>query len=460
MGNLIYLVEDDESIRKLVIYALESQGFELAGFESAEGFWKAMSEKKPDLAILDIMLPGEDGISVLKRIRKTQKRLPVIMLTAKVAEYDRVEGLDAGADDYISKPFGIMELIARVRAVLRRAEPAEAEDSEYKCGVLEIYWDRREVYADGKEASLTFKEFELLRMLVEHAGIVLPREKLLDSMNTTDNFIRPDYIIKWINDIHIDEHGSVCLLTMDRGMGKTSLSYALADKKISEMNDTFVAAYYCGSSQIQRDYILAINHALATGISERKTDSFVLLKRDALDRRQNMLESLEYFRKQHKLWDHKTKLMLIIDGLDELPQENQGLFDYIPAPENMPDNVYILLTSRNPVKEPLPEHVTKGLTEIRKKISDIMTVGADESSPNSYNNHTLLKEFVQKKVCLPSGKKPTEDEAESLIGLSGGIFLNLKLYAKLVESGMELHNLPALDSKELFSMYLGAALIL
>lgn len=104
------------------------------------------------------------------------------MLTAKVAEYDRVEGLDAGADDYISKPFGIMELIARVRAVLRRAEPAEAEDSEYKCGVLEIYWDRHEVYADGKEASLTFKEFELLRMLVEHAGIVLPREKLLDSI--------------------------------------------------------------------------------------------------------------------------------------------------------------------------------------------------------------------------------------------------------------------------------------
>ena len=312
----------------------------------------------------------------------------------------------------------------------------------------------RELYQREYRNILNSKS-EMANENVDGDTIGIELEKLLDSMNTTDNFIRPDYIIKWINDIHIDEHGSVCLLTMDRGMGKTSLSYALADKKISEMNDTFVAAYYCGSSQIQRDYILAINHALATGISERKTDSFVLLKRDALDRRQNMLESLEYFRKQHKLWDHKTKLMLIIDGLDELPQENQGLFDYIPAPENMPDNVYILLTSRNPVKEPLPEHVTKGLTEIRKNISDVMTVGADESSPNSYNNHTLLKEFVQKKVCLPSGKKPTEDEAESLIGLSGGIFLNLKLYAKLVESGMELHNLPALDSKELFSMYLG-----
>ena len=312
----------------------------------------------------------------------------------------------------------------------------------------------RELYQREYRNILNSKS-EMANENVDGDTIGIELEKLLDSMNTTDNFIRPDYIIKWINDIHIDEHGSVCLLMMDRGMGKTSLSYALADKKISEMNDTFVAAYYCGSSQIQRDYILAINHALATGISERKTDSFELLKRDAPDRRQNMLESLEYFREQHKLWDHKTKLMLIIDGLDELPQENQGLFDYIPAPENMPDNVYILLTSRNPVKEPLPEHVTKGLTGIRKNISDVMTVGADESSPNSYNNHTLLKEFVQKKVCLPSGKKPTEDEAESLIGLSGGIFLNLKLYAKLVESGMELHNLPALDSKELFSMYLG-----
>lgn len=182
MGNLIYLVEDDESIRKLVVYALESQGFEMAGFESAEGFWEAMSEKKPDLAILDIMLPGEDGISVLKRIRKTQSRLPVIMLTAKVAEYDRVEGLDAGADDYISKPFGIMELIARVRAVLRRADATGTDAGEYRCGVLQIFWDRREVYSEGKEAALTYKEFELLRMLVEHTGIVLPREKLLDSI--------------------------------------------------------------------------------------------------------------------------------------------------------------------------------------------------------------------------------------------------------------------------------------
>ena len=121
---MIYLLEDDESIRKLVIYALESQGYEARGFESPDQFRAAVEQQIPELAILDIMLPGEDGISVLKRLRAepATSRLPVIMLTAKNTEYDRVEGLDAGADDFISKPFGIMEMVARVRAVLRRAE--------------------------------------------------------------------------------------------------------------------------------------------------------------------------------------------------------------------------------------------------------------------------------------------------------------------------------------------------
>ena len=182
MKKLIYLVEDDESIRKLVTYALESQGFQMKGFESAEGFWTAMAEKMPDMAILDIMLPGEDGISVLKKIRRMQNTLPVIMLTAKNTEYDRVAGLDAGADDYISKPFGIMELIARVRAVLRRARPAVSEDDVYSCGKLNIFWDRREVHVDEEEVILTYKEYELLRMLVKHAGIVLTRESLLESI--------------------------------------------------------------------------------------------------------------------------------------------------------------------------------------------------------------------------------------------------------------------------------------
>ena len=134
---MIYILEDDESIRKLVIYALETQGFEAAGFENAERFWTAYHEKKPELVLLDIMLPGEDGLSVLKGIRKDDRRIPVIMLTAKSTEYDKVTGLDQGADDYVSKPFGIMELISRIKAVLRRsAQDQSAGAGEYECGML------------------------------------------------------------------------------------------------------------------------------------------------------------------------------------------------------------------------------------------------------------------------------------------------------------------------------------
>lgn len=178
---MIYLLEDDESIRKLVVYALETQGFSAAGFENAERFWKAVGEQVPELAILDIMLPGEDGLSVLRRLRERYDRLPVIMLTARSAEYDRVAGLDAGADDYISKPFGIMELIARIRAVLRRSEqPAAADADVTECGPLRVLWSRREVYVDGEPAALTFKEYELLRLFLENRGRVLTREVLLD----------------------------------------------------------------------------------------------------------------------------------------------------------------------------------------------------------------------------------------------------------------------------------------
>ena len=135
MRELIYLLEDDESIRKLVIYALNSQGYEAEGFEAHELFWSAMEKQLPELILLDIMLPGEDGISILKRIRRDAltKDIPVIMLTAKNTEYDRVVGLDAGADDYISKPFGIMELTARVRAVLRRNRMSWCPSGPFRC---------------------------------------------------------------------------------------------------------------------------------------------------------------------------------------------------------------------------------------------------------------------------------------------------------------------------------------
>jgi two-component system alkaline phosphatase synthesis response regulator PhoP len=180
---MIYILEDDESIRKLIIYALEMQGFEASGFENSERFWKAYDEKKPELLLLDIMLPGEDGLSVLKKIRKSDDRLPVIMLTAKTTEYDKVTGLDLGADDYISKPFGIMELISRVRAVLRRSDRSQPGSSgEYSCGRLKIMWDKREVYVGDELIPLTYKEYELLHLLTENSGMVLDREMLLEKI--------------------------------------------------------------------------------------------------------------------------------------------------------------------------------------------------------------------------------------------------------------------------------------
>lgn len=178
---MIYLLEDDDSIRKLVVYALESQGYQAFGFDTPEHFWKAIARNLPRLVILDIMLPEEDGISILKRLRNSAETasLPVIMLTAKNTEFDRVEGLDAGADDFISKPFGMMELIARIRAVLRRTEQTTNE-REYRSGSLYVCPERHEVQADGKSVPLTYKEFMLLQLLIENRGLVLTREVLLD----------------------------------------------------------------------------------------------------------------------------------------------------------------------------------------------------------------------------------------------------------------------------------------
>ena len=178
---LIYLLEDDESIRKLVIYTLENQNFKASGFGTPELFWKAMEQEIPELVLLDIMLPGEDGISILKRLRANAATsgLPIIMLTAKNNEYDRVEGLDAGADDFISKPFGILELVARIRAVLRRTGH-NPETTVYQFGSLQIWPERHEVLANGAPVVLTYKEYMLLQLLMENRGLVLTREVLLD----------------------------------------------------------------------------------------------------------------------------------------------------------------------------------------------------------------------------------------------------------------------------------------
>ena len=178
---MIYLLEDDDSIRKLVVYGLQSQGYEATGFSLPSAFWKAMEQKLPELVLLDIMLPEEDGLHILQRLRASSatRRLPIIMLTAKNAEYDRVIGLENGADDFISKPFGMLELVARVRAVLRRAEPAGVA-AEYRIGCLYVCPARHIVQVNGEDVTLTHKEFELLCLLLENRGIVLTRDTLMD----------------------------------------------------------------------------------------------------------------------------------------------------------------------------------------------------------------------------------------------------------------------------------------
>ena len=178
---MIYLLEDDDSIRKLVIYGLESQGYEAEGFELPSLFWKAMSKQTPELILLDIMLPEEDGLTILQKLRTASatKKIPVIMLTAKNTEYDRVIGLDNGADDFVSKPFGMMELVARVRAVLRRTEPSTS-GTEYQVGSLYVSPERHIVKVNGQEVTLTYKEFEILCLLLENEGVVLTRSVLMD----------------------------------------------------------------------------------------------------------------------------------------------------------------------------------------------------------------------------------------------------------------------------------------
>ena len=178
---MIYLLEDDDSIRKLVLYGLDSQGFQAKGFALPSEFWRAMDAEMPELVLLDIMLPEEDGLSSLRKLRArpATKRLPIIMLTAKNSEYDRVIGLDHGADDFVSKPFSMLELIARIRAVLRRAEPAQAS-GDFSLGLLFVSPDRHEVKVGGKDVTLTNKEFELLCLLLRNKGIVLTRATLMD----------------------------------------------------------------------------------------------------------------------------------------------------------------------------------------------------------------------------------------------------------------------------------------
>ena len=182
---MIYYVEDDKNIRDLATYALNQAGFEVVGFPCAEDFENACSSQMPDLVLLDIMLPGKDGLEILEsmRLNPSTRHIPVMMLTAKGSEIDKVQGLDLGADDYLAKPFGMMELVSRVRALYRRAEsPAIVVGGKCKCGEITLDGEARTVRVSDEVVSLTLKEFDLLQMLMNNCGHVLTRDHLLESV--------------------------------------------------------------------------------------------------------------------------------------------------------------------------------------------------------------------------------------------------------------------------------------
>ena len=182
-GPLIYIVEDDANILEIETYALKGSGFLIKGFDRARPFYDALSVEMPDLVLLDIMLPDEDGMKVLRRLRSRQETasLPVIMVTAKSSEIDTVKGLDSGADDYITKPFGVMELISRVKALLRRSGGRPVSE-KIELDELILYPDKRLCLSGGEVVELTYKEFELLQYLMINAGIVMKRDMLMDQI--------------------------------------------------------------------------------------------------------------------------------------------------------------------------------------------------------------------------------------------------------------------------------------
>lgn len=181
---MIYIVEDDTDIREMEKYALTSSGFDVMACASGAEFFEKMWDDVPELILLDIMLPGEDGLEILTRVRGTERiaHVPVIMVTAKTSEIDKVRGLDQGADDYITKPFGVMELVSRVKALLRRTRAKEPDHDRLIAGGIVMDCDKRSVTCDGQELELTFKEYELLYALMSNKGTVQSRDKLINTV--------------------------------------------------------------------------------------------------------------------------------------------------------------------------------------------------------------------------------------------------------------------------------------
>lgn len=185
---MIWCVEDDASIRDIEVYALQSTGFEAKGFEDGQVFWDALQKEAPELVVLDVMLPGLDGIELLRRMKSSSafSAIPVVMATAKGAEYDKIQGLDLGADYYLVKPFGVMELVSCVKAVLRRCRRDDAERAGLSAGGVSLDADAHTVTAGGQRITLTYKEFELLRLFMAHPGTAFTREQLMERVWGTD----------------------------------------------------------------------------------------------------------------------------------------------------------------------------------------------------------------------------------------------------------------------------------
>ena len=184
---LIYIVEDDQNIREIESFALKNSGYQIQDFSCAKDFYRALKDKTPDLAILDIMLPDEDGMEILQKLRRNPetRRLPIMMVTAKTTEMDRVKGLDLGADDYMSKPFGVMELISRVKALLRRSM-GEVQEKLLKVEEILLDDERHQVFVNEKPCELTYKEYELLRLFMQNRGMVLSRDVIMDRIWETN----------------------------------------------------------------------------------------------------------------------------------------------------------------------------------------------------------------------------------------------------------------------------------
>ena len=187
MAVHIYIVEDDKNIREIEMFALKTSGYAVEEFENAKSFFSRSAEKVPDLVLLDIMLPDMDGLEIVKKLRSRPDtvRVPIILVTAKTTELDKVKGLDIGADDYLTKPFGVMELISRVKALLRRSRALQ-DDKQMVLGDITLDSERREVHVGGELCELTFKEFELLKLLMVNAGIVLHRDTIMSDVGGTD----------------------------------------------------------------------------------------------------------------------------------------------------------------------------------------------------------------------------------------------------------------------------------